>query len=155
MTAIAGQAFRGLGKRRTVLLALTLLLSGRAMTVAFIADAGSGVAGDPPAAWLMPLVGDALIGLSALGIAYLIVRGRGLAAWVTIVVWNVIGIWDALSAFLVHESTPWPEFFMIEVFGASMFFAASAMHLVNMYLITHGEVRNHYLIQQGAPARTS
>jgi len=154
MAATAGQAFKGLGMRRTVLLVITMLLSGRAMTMAFIADAGSGVAGDPPAAWLMPLVGDALIGLSALAIGYLIVRGRGLAAWVAIVVWNVIGIWDALSAFLVNESTPWPEFFMIEVFGASMFFAASAMHLVNLSLITHRELRNHYLTQRGASPRT-
>ncbi len=66
--------------------------------------------------------------------------------------WNVIGIWDALSAFLIHRSTPWPEFFMIETFGASMFFAASAMHLANLYLITHREVRHHYL-EQGVPPR--
>jgi len=145
MTTTAEQASSRLGTRRTVLLIITLMLSGRAMTVAFIADAGSGFAGDPPAAWLMPLVGDAVIGLSAIPVAYLIVRGRGLGAWTAIVVWNVIGVWDALSAFLVHETTPWPEFFMIEAFGASMFFAASAMHLINLFLITRRELLHYYL----------
>ncbi|MEN8041044.1 MAG: hypothetical protein ABFR95_06030 [Actinomycetota bacterium] len=145
MTVTARRMTNELGARRAALLIITLILAGRAMTVAFIADAGSGVAGDPPAAWLMPLLGDAVIGLSAFVVAYLILRGRGLSAWTMIVTWNVIGIWDALSAYVIHVSVPWPEFFMIEVFGASMFFAASAMHLINLFLVTHRELRNHYL----------
>ena len=140
----------GLGRNRTVALAITLLLSGRAMTIAFVARAGNGGPGDPPAAWLMPIIGDAAIGLSAFAVAYLLVRGRGLGAWVVIVSWNILGIWDALSAFLVHQSVPWNEFFMIETFGPSMFFAASAMHLVNVSLISRQDVRSHYL---GHPGR--
>ena len=103
------------------------------------------MAGDPPSAWLMPLVGDAVVGLSALVIAGLIVFGSGLAVWTTIVVWNVVGIWDALSAFLIHASDPWPEFFMVETFGASLFFIASAMHVVNLALISRDPLRAHYL----------
>lgn len=114
--------------KRLLLLTLTLMLSGRAMTVAFIARAGGAGPGDPPAGWLMPLLGDAVIGISALAIAYLIWKRSGLLAWTTIVVWNALAIWDALSAFVVHLTVPWPSFFMLELFGASMFFAASAMH---------------------------
>lgn len=150
MTITAQQGFRRLDRRRVVLLVLTLMLSGRAMTLAFISDAGSGNVGDPPAAWLMPLVGDAVIGLSALGVGYVIVRGRGVGAWATIVVWNVVGIWDALSASIVHESVPWNEFFMIETFGASMFFAASAVHLINLLLVTSGEARRYYMGAQSS-----
>ncbi len=51
---------------RKLLLFLVLAASGRAMTLAFIGRAGDGGLGDPPAAWLMPLVGDAFIGLAAL-----------------------------------------------------------------------------------------
>lgn len=143
------QSASRLGSARTVILVLTLILSGRAMTLAFVANAGSGKLGAPPSAWLMPLVGDAVVGLSALVIAYLIVRGRDLGAWTAIVVWNVVGIWDALSAYLVHLSVPWNEFFMIRAFGSSMFFAASAMHLIILWLITRGEVRDHFLNTQG------
>ena len=145
MTIATQRGIEKLGRRRTGLLVVTLLLSGRAMTLAYIGNAGSGAAGDPPAAWLMPLVGDAVIGLSAFVIAYVVVRGQGLAAWTSIVAWNLIGIWDALSAFLVHRSVPWPEFFMIELFGSSMFFAASTMHLLNLWLITRSNLRHHYL----------
>jgi len=131
--------------RRRTLVAITLLLSGRAMTLAFIADAGDGAPGSPPAAWTMPLLGDAIIGMAALAIAFLIVRRTGLWVWAAIVVWNSLGIWDALAAFLVHRSVPWPDFFMIEAFGSSMFFAAAAMHLVAIWLVSHPEQRAHYL----------
>lgn len=131
--------------KRKVLVAITLVLSGRAMTIAFIADAGSSAPGSPPSAWTMPLLGDAVIGLSALPIAYLIVRRAGLAAWATIVVWNSLGIWDALSAYVMHRSEPWPEFFMIETFGPTMFFAAGVMHLVAIWLVSAEELRTHFL----------
>ena len=144
-TTTSAAATARLSIQRRILLVITLMLTGRAMTLAFIGNAGSGRAGDPPDAWLMPLVGDAVVGVFALGIAYLIVRGKGLGAWTAIVVWNAIGIWDALSAFTIHQTDPWPEFFMIEVFGSSMFFAASAMHLVNLYLVTRPSIRAHYL----------
>lgn len=112
------------------MLLLTLMLSGRAMTLAFIARAGGNMPGDPPAAWLMPLIGDAIIGVSAIVIAFLILKKTGLWVWTAIIVWNVVAIWDALSAFTIHTTNPWPDFFMLKLFGPSMFFAASAMHLI-------------------------
>jgi len=111
------------------------MLAGRAMTIAYLSDVGGSTPGAPPSAWLMPLMGDALIGVAALPVAMLLWRGRGLAAWTAVVIWNVLGIWDALSAWLVHMTTPWPEFFMIAFFGSSMFFVASAMHALVLILV--------------------
>ena len=136
---------------RTMMLILTLMLSGRAMTLAFISSAGSGAAGAPPAAWLMPLVGDAIIGVSALFIAYLIWQRKGLWVWVVIIVWNALAIWDALSAYLIHLSNPWPDFFMIQIFGASMFFMASAMHLAIIAMAAQPAVKGHFLGSAEAP----
>ena len=130
---------------RKIVLILTLLLSGRAMTLAFISRAGGAAAGDPPPAWLMPLVGDAIIGVMALLIAYLILQKTGLWVWTTIIVWNALGIWDALSAFVIQTTNPWPEFFMIELLGSSMFFAAAAMHLVLIMLVSRAKVREQLL----------
>ncbi len=117
-----------------VMIVLTLLLTGRAMTLAFIHRVGEEGPGDPPVAWLMPLIGDAVIGLSGFLVVYLLIRHRGLWVWASAVVWNAIAIWDAMSAFIIHTTNPWPEFFMIRLFGPTMFFAAAAMHLVNLYL---------------------
>ncbi len=134
---------------RLALIVLTLMLSGRAMTLAFIGRVAAGGPGDPPAAWLMPLVGDAVIGLSALVVAYVLVSRRGgLLGWAAVVSWNVLGIWDALSAYLVHRSVPWPSFFMIEIFGSSMFFAASLMHAICLYLTFTPALRGLYLKEE-------
>lgn len=124
---------------------LTLLLSGRAMTLLFIHRAGGTMPGDPPIAWLMPLIGDAVIGLSALWIAFLVLKKTGLWVWTSIIVWNSLAIWDALSAFIIHITNPWPDFFMIQLLGSSMFFAASFMHLVIIILASQAEERNRIL----------
>lgn len=114
------------------------------MTLAYVFRAGGPSEGDPPAAWLMPLTGDALIGVSALVVVYLLWKKEGVAAWTAVVVWNSVAIWDALSAFLIHASVPWPSFFMVELFGSSMFFAASLMHAFCLYLVCQKSVRSSF-----------
>lgn len=52
-----------------ITLILTLMLSGRAMTLAFLHRVGGDGPGDPPVAWLMPLLGDAIVGLSGFAVA--------------------------------------------------------------------------------------
>lgn len=128
-----------------IILVLTLMLFGRSMTLIFLDRAGGTMPGDPPSAWLMPLIGDAVIGISALWIAYLILRKSGLWVWTAIIVWNSLAIWDALSAYIIHTTNPWPEFFMIELVGSSMFFVASAMHLMIIILACRPEVRAELL----------
>ncbi len=130
---------------RVAMLVLTLMMSGRMMTLAYLHRAGRGEAGDPPAAWLMPLIGDAVIGVTALAVAWLVWRGRGPMVWAAIIAWNVAGLWDALSAYIVSVSVPWPTFFMIETFGASMFFIAATMHLVLIGLAFSPGLRADFL----------
>lgn len=134
---------------RAIVLVLTLMLSGRAMTLAYIGRAGGGAPGDPPAAWLMPLLGDAVIGVTGLVMVLVLLRGKGLWAWVALVIWNAVAIWDALSAYVVHLTTPWPAFFMIELFGGAMFFAAAAMHGLNLILLARPASRDRF----AAPSR--
>ena len=129
---------------RLIVAVLTLMLAGRAMTLMYIARAGGGGPGDPSLGWLMPLVGDAVVGISALAVAYIVWKRTGLWAWVTVVVWNSLAVWDALSAFVVSLTVPWPSFFMLEVFGSSMFFAASAMHVACIVLVARPAVRRSF-----------
>ena len=131
--------------QKTLMLILTLMLSGRAMTLAYIHRAGKALPGDPPSAWLMPLIGDAIIGITALVVAFLIWKKRGLWVWTTVIVWNALAIWDALSAFIVNITNPWPEFFMLQAIGPAMFFVASAMHLVIIMLMCRKEARAYFI----------
>ena len=138
--------------QKTIMFILTLMLSGRMMTLAFIHRAGGDGAGDPPIAWLMPLIGDAVIGLSGLLVAWAILKARGLWVWTVIVIWNAVAIWDALSAYIISRTNPWPEFFMIQMMGSAMFFAAAALHLVILWLAVEASGRRMFLTptEQGA-----
>lgn len=140
---------------RILVLLITLMLSGRMMTLAYIHRAGAGGDGDPPLAWLMPLIGDAVIGVTGLLIAYLLVKRTGLWVWTAAIVWNALGIWDAMSAYIVHLTTPWPAFFMIQAFGGAMFFMAAAMHTVLVVLLLREPVKRHYLGNGPRPATAS
>ncbi len=130
--------------RLKMVIALTLMAAGRAMTLPFIGRAGDGGPGDPPDAWLMPLIADAAIGIAAVVVVLLIWKRPTPATWVIAVTWSAIGAFDALAAFVVDTSAPWPEFFMLEIFGRSMFFAAAAMHVAIIALLTSTEVLAHF-----------
>ena len=134
-----------------VALALIVMAAGRAMTIAFIGRAGAGGPGDPPAAWLMPLVGDAIVGVGALVVAILVWRFRNPTSWLISVVWSAIGAFDALAAYLVEISAPWPDFFMLEIFGRSMFIAAIAMQLLIIALLTRVEITEEFGVRRSLP----
>lgn len=60
------------------------------------------------------------------------------------VVWTVLGAFDAVAAFIVETTAPWPEFFMLATFGRSMFFAATMMHLAILALLLRSEERTRF-----------
>lgn len=133
---------------RRIILVLTLMAAGRAMTLAFIARAGDGGPGDPPEAWLMPLIGDAFVGLTAVAVAGLLWKRRTPTTWLLALVWSAIGMFDAIAAFIIETSAPWPDFFMLELFGRSMFFAAAGLHLVIIYLLLRPDVLADYDLER-------
>lgn len=127
-----------------IVLVLTAMSIGRAMTLPYIARAGDGGIGDPPKAWLMPLLGDAAIGLAAIAIVWLLIAHRTVAVWTAALVFHSIAAFDALAAFVIDTSVPWSDFFMLATFGRSMFFAAFALHLIAAVLLTSAELRQRF-----------
>lgn len=130
--------------KRTVLVWLVAMTAGRAMTLAFITRAGGSELGDPPEEWLMPLLGDGFVGLSAVVVAILLWRNSSPAAWTIAIAWSAIGAFDAIAAFFVQRTSPWPEFFMLRAFGSSMFFAAAFLHLAIIALLFSPDVRREF-----------
>ena len=55
-----------------------------------------------------------------------------------------LGAFDAPAAYVVEISVPWPEFFMLELFGRTMFFAAAAMHVTITRLMTRPDLRDRF-----------
>ena len=129
---------------RKIAVVLTVMAAGRAMTIPFIARAGDGGPQDPPEVWLMPLVADAAIGVTALVVAALLWRRPNPTTWAIAIAWSAIGAFDAIAAFIIESTAPWPEFFMLELFGRSMFLAATALHVAIIYLLTRPESRSEF-----------
>lgn len=132
-----------------IIIALTLMSAGRAMTLGWILRAGDGGAGDPPSEWLMPLIGDAVVGLAAIAIASLLWSRPNPTTWAIAIAWSAVAAFDALAAYVVDLRSPWPDFFMIELFGRSMFFAAALMHVIIIRLLFTMPVRD----ELGVPSR--
>lgn len=123
---------------------LSAMAIGRAMTLPFIARSGDGGPGDPPGPWLMPLVGDAAIGLAAIGVVALLLLRLEPLTWMIAVTWSAVAAFDAVAALLVELRSPWPDFFMLEVFGRSMFVAAVGLQLVIIGLLATDSSRNAF-----------
>lgn len=129
---------------RKIALVLIVMASGRAMTIPFIHRAGDGGPGDPPEAWLMPLLGDAAIGVAAIVIAFLVWKSPNPGTWAATIAWSAIGAFDAVAALLVELSSPWPEFFMLELIGRPMFFAAVVLHVAIIVLVSRRDALEEF-----------
>lgn len=124
-----------------VAIGLVLAATGRAMTLAFISRVGDGGAGDPPGAWLMPLLGDAAIGLAAPIVGFLLWKRPSPVTWLIAIVWSAVAVFDAIAALVVEISSPWPEFFMLQTFGRSMFALAVGLHIAAVTLLFRTDAR--------------
>ena len=90
-----------------VAIGITALMVYRLMAVTFLPEVGNTV----PEMWGVAFRGDTFIGATALIIAYLLWKSRGLAVWTIAIVWHWIGIKDFASGI---------EFHFIEPFDPSM-----------------------------------
>ena len=123
---------------------LVVMSVRRAGTLAFSLRVGYGGPSDPPDAWLLPLVGDAVVGVAAIGVAIALWRQRTPTTWLVAIVWSAIAAFDALAAFLVEVSVPYPDFFLLETVGRPAFFAAATMHIVIIVLLHRPDVRRQF-----------
>lgn len=140
---------------RRIAILLTVMAAGRAMTLLYLGRAGDGGVGDPPAAWLMPLLGDAAIGLTAVPVAWMLWKRPNPVTWIAAIAWSAVGAFDALAAYIIGRTNPWPDFFMVEIFGSSMFFAATLLHLVVIALLARRQTMTDFGLQRSGELRVT
>ena len=140
---------------RCVAIWLTLMAGGRAMTLLYLGRAGDGGAGDPPAAWLMPLVADAAIGVTAVIVALLLWKRPNPITWIAAISWSAVGAFDAWAAYVIGRTNPWPDFFMIEIFGSGMFVAAAVLHLTVIVLLARPATMSDFGLERSPDLQAS
>jgi len=82
---------------------ITGLMFHRAMAFKMLSEVGKTI----PLPWSIPMYGDAFIGFSAIIIAFILWKFRGLGIWTIGIVWHAIGIKDYLAGLNAHAISPW------------------------------------------------
>ena len=119
-----------------VVMVLSALMAYRVVALTMMSELGKTM----PVFWSAPLHGDAFIGLTALIVAGLLWRFRGLAVWTIGIVWHVIGFKDFTVGMDLHFVEPvFPPGDMVLI----VFTVGMLVHLLCIYLLVR--FRRYYL----------
>ncbi|MBI3241258.1 MAG: hypothetical protein HYZ49_03085 [Chloroflexi bacterium] len=112
------------------------------------------LSGKTPDAWLFPAMTDVFIGAMALFVAIGLWKGKGLAVWVSAIVFFCISISDHLDAITVVLTTKGPLPAMMNGAPSSTATMLAVMSLVEAFAIwalTRKSLKAHYLAPKTNP----
>ena len=102
--------------------------------------------GAPPE-WVLALIGDFIIGTTALFLVYGILKKPSYLIWVLLLSWNVLGLVDLLGAIrtsLLVPFGPIPEVGLTNVGVRSILFLNTFLQISCIYLLSKESVRKYF-----------
>ena len=102
--------------------------------------------GAPPE-WVLALVGDFIIGTTALFLVYFILKKPSYLIWVLLLSWNVLGLIDLLGAIrtsLLVPFGPIPEIGLTSLGVRSILILNTFLQISCIYLLFKDSVRNYF-----------
>ena len=132
---------------RLIIIAVAVWVLVQMGRITAISIVQSVIAGNDSAAWLYPALVDIFIGITAPLVAFALWRKRGLAVWVTALVWFSISIFDHANGLTAALTTPVP----VGLGGGSApiaitgFLVLTVLDVVALVLLTHRKMKAHYL----------
>ena len=102
--------------------------------------------GAPPE-WVLALIGDFIIGTTALFLVYFILKKPSYLIWVLLLSWNILGLIDLLGAIrtsLLVPFGPIPEVGLTSVGVRSILFLNTFLQISCIYLLFKDSVRNYF-----------
>ena len=102
--------------------------------------------GAPPE-WVLALVGDFIIGTTALFLVFFILKKPSYLIWVLLLSWNVLGLVDLLGAIrtsLLVPFGPIPEIGLTSLGVRSILILNTFLQISCIYLLFKGSVRNYF-----------
>ena len=102
--------------------------------------------GAPPE-WVLALVGDFIIGTTALFLVYFILKKPSYLIWVLLLSWNVLGLIDLLGAIrtsLLVPFGPIPEIGLTSLGVRSILILNTFLQISCIYLLFKNSVRNYF-----------
>ena len=102
--------------------------------------------GAPPE-WVLALIGDFIIGTTALFLVYFILKKPSYLIWILLLSWNILGLIDLLGAIrtsLLVPFGPIPEVGLTSVGVRSILFLNTFLQISCIYLLFKDSVRNYF-----------
>ena len=102
--------------------------------------------GAPPE-WVLALVGDFIIGTTALFLVYFILKKPSYLIWLLLLSWNVLGLIDLLGAIrtsLLVPFGPIPEIGLTSLGVRSILILNTFLQISCVYLLFKNSVRNYF-----------
>ena len=127
---------------------ITALMVYRAGVAAFLPRLGDD---DTSWAWIVPWVGDTLIGLTAPIVAYLLWTRRGALIWGLGLAWTFWGAWDYLSGIMVNIVEPLEDGFGPEWFTYLWLIGWMLAQIYVLWRLTHTDIARYYLATETDP----
>ncbi len=128
-------------RAKPIIIILTAVMTFRVFAIMFLPEAASGP-GSPLVSWFIPILGDAIIGITAPIVAVVLWKWNTLGAWTLAVVWQTLAIWDSATAAALEVIAGGGPF---EGAGVGPFIAVTLVGLVNLYLLSLPSVRHYYI----------
>ena len=102
--------------------------------------------GAPPE-WILALIGDFIIGTTALFLVYAILKKPSSLVWVLLLSWNILGAVDLFSAIrtsLLVPYGPLPEIGLSDLGVRFVLILNTFLQISCIYLLLKGSVKNYF-----------
>ena len=102
--------------------------------------------GAPPE-WILALIGDFIIGTTALFLVYFILKKPSYLIWILLLSWNILGLIDLLGAIrtsLLVPFGPIPEVGLTSLGVRSILILNTFLQISCIYLLFKESVRNYF-----------
>ena len=102
--------------------------------------------GAPPE-WVLALIGDFIIGTTALFLVYFILKKPSYLIWILLLSWNILGLIDLLGAIrtsLLVPFGPIPEMGLTSLGVRSILILNTFLQISCIYLLFKESVRNYF-----------
>ena len=102
-----------------------------------------------PSKWIVPFVGDFIIGITALFLVYYIIKKPSAILWGLLLSWNVLGLFDLFGAIVISFIIPYeplPEIGFNALAVRSILSLNTLLQISSIYLLFQKDIKEYFKV---------
>ena len=100
-----------------------------------------------PSEWIVPFVGDFIIGITAIFLVYHIIKKPSAILWGLLLSWNVVGLFDLFGAIMISFDAPFgplPEIGFNELTVRTILILNTLLQISCIYLLFQKNIKEYF-----------